>query len=118
MAGRRVMEAGISRIRSALAERGITKTNISLYNKGVILMTGKAIDERLTSVFRDAFDNDGIVITDTTTSADVDGWDSFGHIYLIGAIEEEFGMKFSMGEVTGMHSVGEMVDIVAERATK
>jgi acyl carrier protein len=81
-------------------------------------MTREAIYERLAAVFRDAFDNDGVVITDATTSADVDGWDSFGHINLIIAIEEEFGMKFSMAELTSMHNVGEMVDVVAAKATK
>ena len=34
---------------------------------------------------------------------------------LVKAIEEEFGMKFSMKEVVGMNNVGELAEIVAAR---
>ena len=63
----------------------------------------------------DFFDDDDIVINDETTSDDIEDWDSLEHINLIVAIEQEFGMKFSMGEVTGMKNVGAMVDIILER---
>ena len=55
------------------------------------------------------------MINDETTSDDIEDWDSLEHINLIVAIEQEFGMKFSMGEVTGMKNVGAMVDIILER---
>ena len=37
------------------------------------------------------------------------------HINLIEAVEQEFGMKFKMKEVSGMKNVGEMAEIIAER---
>ena len=40
------------------------------------------------------------------------------HINLVVAIEKRFSMKFTMGEVTTMKNVGEMVDIILERAPK
>ena len=46
---------------------------------------------------------------------DIEDWDSLTHITLISAIEEEFGMKFSMKEVVGMNNVGELAEIVAAR---
>ena len=70
---------------------------------------------KLTEIFRDFFDDNDIVISDETTSDDIEDWDSLEHINLIVAIEQEFGMKFSMGEVTGMKNVGAMVDIIQER---
>jgi acyl carrier protein len=81
-------------------------------------MTKEAIYARLNIVFRDVFDDESITIKEETTAKDVEDWDSFGHINLIVAIEGEFGLKFTMGEVTGMHNVGEMATIIAERATK
>ncbi len=73
---------------------------------------------RLTDVFRDVFDDDSITINDNTTSADIDDWDSIEHINLIGAVEDEFGLRFKMKEVSGMKNVGEMIAIIAERGKK
>lgn len=73
---------------------------------------------RVNNVFHDVFDDDNIVVEDATTADDVEDWDSLEHINLIVALEEEFGMKFTMGEVTGMKNVGEAVNIILERATK
>ncbi len=71
--------------------------------------------ERLEDVFRDVFDDDDIVIDEWTTSDDIEDWDSLEHINLIEAVEQEFGMKFKMKEVSGMKNVGEMAEIIAER---
>ena len=79
-------------------------------------MTTAEIMPRLTAVFRDVFDDDSIVITAQTTADDIDDWDSIEHITLIGAVEDEFGVKFRMGEVSGMKNVGEMIEIIAQRA--
>ena len=68
--------------------------------------------ETLNEVFRDVFDDPSITVDDSTTSDDVDGWDSLEHINLVAAIEQEFGVKFNMGQVVSMKNVGEMVDII------
>jgi acyl carrier protein len=72
--------------------------------------------ERLTGVFRDVFDDETIEISDTTTADDIEDWDSFEHINLIVAVEEEFGFKIPMGKVSTMKNVGEMVDIILQGA--
>lgn len=78
-------------------------------------MTREEIFKGLNEVFRDVFDDDTIVVVDTTTADDIEDWDSLEHINLIVAIEKRFGMKFMMGEVTTMKDVGEMVDIILTR---
>lgn len=78
-------------------------------------MTREEVFERLNKVFRDVFDDDDITVTETTTSADIDDWDSFEHINLVAAVEQEFGMKFTMGQVVTMKNVGEMVDIILQK---
>jgi acyl carrier protein len=79
-------------------------------------MTHEEIMERLTTVFRDVFDDETICISDDTTANDIEEWDSLEHINLIAAVETEFGMQFQMREVSGMQNVGEMADIIATRA--
>ena len=82
------------------------------------MMNESMVIPRLTSVFRRVFDDDSIVITRKTTADDIDDWDSLEHITLIGAVERSFGMKFTIKEVSSMKNVGEMIDIIAARATK
>ena len=75
-------------------------------------MTREEVYEQLNEVFRDVFDDDSITVNDATTSNDIEEWDSLEHINLIAAVEQEFGMRFSMGQVVSMKNVGEMVDII------
>lgn len=73
------------------------------------------IYEKLTKVFREVFDDDSIVLTPETTADDIEDWDSIEHINLIAAVEDAFGMRFQMREVSGMKNVGEMVQIIKSR---
>ena len=75
-------------------------------------MTREQVYETLNGVFQDVFDDESITVNDETTSDDIDGWDSLEHINLIAAVEQEFGVKFNMGQVVSMKNVGEMVDII------
>ena len=74
------------------------------------MMTREEIYGKLNEVFQDVFDDEDITVNDSTVASDVDGWDSLEHINLIVAVERCFGIKFTMGETTGLKNVGEMVD--------
>ncbi len=76
------------------------------------------IYDRLNTLFRDFFDDEDIEIDADTTADDIDDWDSLNHITLMSAVEQEFGVRFTMGEVSGMKNVGEMADIIKARGTK
>ncbi len=76
------------------------------------------IYERLNDLFKDFFDDDSIEIDESTTAEDIEDWDSLNHITLIDAVESEFGVRFTMGEVSGMKNVGEMACIIKERGKK
>lgn len=75
-------------------------------------MTREAVFETLNEVFRDVFDDESIEVDESTTSADIEEWDSLEHINLLAAVEQEFGVKFNMGQVVSMKNVGEMADII------
>jgi len=76
-------------------------------------MTKEEVYERLNGVFEDVFGR-AIALSDATTAADVDGWDSLTHITLIGTVEDEFDIKFPMKDVVHMKNVGEMVDLILQ----
>ncbi len=75
-------------------------------------MTREDVFKTLNDVFQDVFDDETITVNDSTTSEDIEEWDSLEHINLIAAVEQEFGMKFTMGQVVTMKNVGEMADII------
>lgn len=81
-------------------------------------MTEQEIYDRLNEVFRDVFDEDDIEVNADTTADDIEDWDSLAHINLIAAVEDEFGVRFKMGEVSSMKNVGEMVEIIKVRSNK
>ena len=87
----------------------------NLFIRGGKIMKKEEIYERLNEVFRDVFDDESIEVNESTTSADIEDWDSLEHINLIVAVENEFGIKFNMKEVTTMKNVGEMVEIIRSR---
>mgnify|MGYP004569922633 FL=1 len=77
-------------------------------------MTREEVFERLNKVFQEVFDDETIEVNDDTTSEDIDDWDSFEHINLIVAVEEEFSIKIPMGKVVTLKNGGEMADIILQ----
>ena len=78
-------------------------------------MSREEVFVKLNEVFRDVFDDESIEVSEVTTSNDIEDWDSLEHINLIAAVEQEFGVKFNMGQVVTMKNVGEMTDIILSR---
>jgi acyl carrier protein len=75
------------------------------------------IHTELQDVFRRVFGDDELVIEDTTTSTDIDGWDSMAHINLVIAIEKRFGIKFAAGELAAMRGADQSVGSLARMVT-
>ena len=72
--------------------------------------------------FRKVFADDSIVITDPMTAADIDGWDSLGHINLIIAIEKQFKIKFATAEISKLkgddQNIGTFLQMLADKVGK
>ena len=71
--------------------------------------------EKVQQIFREVFDDDSLVITDSTNSSDIEDWDSLEHIALVVSMEKEFDLKFDLKEVNELANVGEMVDLIASK---
>jgi acyl carrier protein len=79
-------------------------------------MNSTEIYGKLTTIFRDVFDEDGLSLTPETTADDVDGWDSLTHIRLVLAVSKAFGVKFSASEIGNLKNVGEFVALIEKKA--
>ena len=73
------------------------------------------IVERMQAVFRDVFDDEGLVLRDDLTAADVENWDSLTHINLIVGIEREFKVKFTTAEVGSLNNAGDLKAMVQKK---
>jgi acyl carrier protein len=72
---------------------------------------------RLNQVFREVFDEDDLQIFDAMSAADLEEWDSLSHITLVLAVEKEFRVRLNAAEVGKLDNVGQMIDLLARRAT-
>jgi len=70
---------------------------------------------RLTGIFRTLFNDPGLELQDDLTARDVAGWDSLNHVNLMILIEEEFGVRFTTGEVSALQDVGELKRLLAAK---
>lgn len=72
-------------------------------------MERSEVFENLAEICRDVFDDDSLTITELTTSADVEGWDSLTHLSLINELEETYEVAFTLDEITGSKNLGELL---------
>ena len=74
--------------------------------------------EKLQPIFQDIFEDDELLITAESNAATVEDWDSLAHITLIFAIEQEFEIKFALGELEAMKNVGDMVELMQTKLSE
>ena len=79
-------------------------------------MTKQEVMDKLTEIFRDNFDDEGIVLNDETTADDIEDWDSLAQIDLIVAIQKEFNIKLKIDEANSTNNIGEMIDLILKKA--
>jgi len=70
---------------------------------------------QIQNLFRDVFDNPGLVVTGSTTANDVPGWDSLIMINLVFAMENEFNVKFALGEIPELNNVRKMAALIQKK---
>lgn len=73
------------------------------------------IIKKVQEIFRDIFEDENLVIQDSTSADDIEDWDSLANVKLIVAIEQEFGIRIALGEIDEMKSVGELIGLIKKR---
>ena len=78
-------------------------------------MTTEEIKEQLTPIFRQAFSDETLVLTDDLSAKDVDKWDSLTHMQLVSNVEAKFDIKFKLKDLNKLKKVGDLVAIVESK---
>lgn len=66
----------------------------------------------------DVLEVEGLNITESTSAADVEGWDSLAHIGIMSEIETAFNIEFSLDDMQNAKSIGQLVNIVSKHLAK
>jgi acyl carrier protein len=69
---------------------------------------------KIQKVFDEVF-LETVVVTPELTADDVEEWDSLSHVSLVLAIEQEFGIRFRVGEVEGTKNIGDLAALIEKR---
>lgn len=78
-------------------------------------MERELLIEKMTSIFKEVFNDSSIVINDDMTANDVENWDSLTHMLMITKVEEEFGVKFKLKELNKLKKVGDIISLLMEK---
>ncbi|HEX6863805.1 MAG TPA: acyl carrier protein [Thermoanaerobaculia bacterium] len=78
-------------------------------------MSSSEVDSQVREVMAGVLDVEAGEIDDGFRRDDASAWDSMNHLRLISALEEAFGIRFTMKEVGEMESFGDVRQRVAER---
>ncbi|MBV5283948.1 MAG: acyl carrier protein [Paludibacter sp.] len=70
---------------------------------------------QLTTLFREVFLDESIILTTSTTSSDVDGWDSFAYLNILMAVENHFGISISDTEAPHLRNIGDMIALIENK---
>ena len=78
-------------------------------------MNRQEIIAQLSGIVEDVFDLDEFEYADTVNATDIEEWDSLSNIRFMVAVEKQFGVRFSNGEIEGLENVGALVALVENK---
>ena len=76
--------------------------------------TSGALD-RVRQAVADVFGVDAAGVSAASSPQTIEAWDSMGHLNLVLALEQSFGVQFSPEEIAGMTSVQLVLDTLARK---
>ena len=74
------------------------------------------MDDKIRTVFNSVFQIPPDQVQDSLSPEGVPGWDSLGHIRLVTALQELFGIEFEVDEIMRMETVAEIKKIISARS--
>lgn len=78
-------------------------------------MEQKTILSALNEIFKEVFEDDSIQLTENTTTADIDTWDSLNHIQMITSVEKHFKIRFELNELLNFKNVGDLLNAIESK---
>jgi len=74
------------------------------------------LHDKLTEIVSELFDLNPTSVRDELTPEDVELWDSLNHLRLITAVEQEFAIRLSTGDIESITSLAVLRALIEQRA--
>jgi acyl carrier protein len=78
-------------------------------------MTETQILTRVQDILRDVLQQPDLRITRDSSANTVKGWDSLAHVDILWNVEQEFSVRFALGEVQDLKNVGGLLDLLEQK---
>lgn len=78
-------------------------------------LTRSDILTKIRDILADVVDDESLQLSEKTTADEVRDWDSINHVKLLIGLESELNFRFETDEVSGLHNVGELIDLVQKK---
>ena len=75
------------------------------------------ISNTVEAICRDVLDNAYLKLEAHQRASEIDNWDSLAHISIITSIEKHYRIRFALGELDSMDSIGDLLDMIARKTT-
>ena len=66
-------------------------------------------------IFRDQFFDDSLCITENTTPADIEEWDSLAHVNMLASVENAFDIRFTADDMADIDSIAVLLATLLKR---
>lgn len=68
--------------------------------------------DKVIEICKDVFENEELILTESSTAKDVEEWDSLSHLSLISDVEDEFSIKLTLDEISNTKNIGELISAI------
>lgn len=79
-------------------------------------LTPESVLAELQPIFREVLDDPALTVGPGSSAKDVATWDSLAHIEIIEMVERHFKVRFDLGAVQDLKTVGDLVDLTIRMA--
>jgi len=70
----------------------------------------------INKIFIEVFGDSNILLDKTTTSTDIDKWDSLNNMHLVVAIEKHFNIKITLKDIKSWKNIGDLCDWISNQS--
>ena len=78
-------------------------------------MNSQEVLNQLQEILRAYFNQNNLVITNTSSAKDVEGWDSFSHMDLMFKIEKAFQIQIPFTVIMEFNQIGDIVNYLESK---
>jgi acyl carrier protein len=64
--------------------------------------------KQVNKIFVELFDDEGIVLKESSDTSDIEAWDSLNHIQVITAVEKHFRIRFALNDLLNFQNIGDL----------